>query len=350
MRTDDSYDARVARTLAELGIPASYAVDRHMPSYAEARELVSVGMDIHGRDRQLAPHAAGRWVELRAAAHQDGIGLLLVSAFRSLEHQRQIFERKIRAGESLERILKVNAPPGYSEHHTGRAVDLTTPGCAPLAEEFETSAAFAWLDQHAHRFGFTMTYPRENRFGIAYEPWHWAVQEGATGGMDIRARRADITRLALDAIVNAANERLAPGGGVCGAIHRAAGPELAEACAALAPCPTGQARLTPGFRLPARYVIHAVGPYWKGGRSGEARLLASAYQAALDLAEAHALSSVAFPAISTGIFGYPLREATGIAVDTVRRFLEQAERVREVVFACFSDEVLEEYRRAGVTA
>jgi len=174
MRTDESYDARAAQVLAELGIPASYVVDRGMPAYAEAEDLVSVGPDIYGRDRQLTPDAAGRWTELRAAAHQDGIVLLLVSAFRSLEYQRQIFERKIRAGESLERILKVNTPPGYSEHHTGRAVDLTTPGCAPLAEEFETTAAFAWLARHAHRFGFSMTYPRGNLFGISYEPWHWA--------------------------------------------------------------------------------------------------------------------------------------------------------------------------------
>ena len=185
-RTDDSYDARVAQILAELGIPAAYGVDRHMPSYAEARDLVSVGMDIYGRDRQLTPHAAGRWTELRVAAHQDGIALLLVSAFRSMEYQRKIFERKIRAGESLEHILKVNAPPGYSEHHTGRAVDLTTPGCPPLAEEFETSAAFAWLVRHAHRLGFAMTYPRENRFGIAYEPWHWAVCIGRRSALVCR--------------------------------------------------------------------------------------------------------------------------------------------------------------------
>jgi len=178
-RAGESFDARVAQILAELGIPASYGADRHLPSFAEAQELVSVGMDIYGRDRQLTPFAASRWTELRAAAHQDGIALLLVSAFRSLEYQRHIFERKIGAGESLERILKVNTPPGYSEHHTGRAVDLTTPGCPPLTEEFETTAAFAWLVQHAHRFGFAMTYPRENRFGIAYEPWHWAVQERA---------------------------------------------------------------------------------------------------------------------------------------------------------------------------
>ena len=179
MRTDDSYDARVAKTLAELGIPASYGVDRRMPFYTEAKDLVSVGRDIYGRDRQLTPHAARRWIELRAAAYQDSIALLLVSAFRSLEYQRRLFERKIRAGEALERILKVNAPPGYSEHHTGRAVDLTTPGCPSLAEEFETTAAFAWLVRHAHRFGFAMTYPRDNRFGVAYEPWHWAVQGSA---------------------------------------------------------------------------------------------------------------------------------------------------------------------------
>ncbi len=179
MRPDEPYDARVARTLADLGIPASYGVDRHMPSYAEANDLVSVGVDIYGRDRQLTPHAAGRWSGLRAAAQQDGVALLLVSAFRSLEYQRQIFERKIRAGEALEGILKVNTPPGYSEHHTGRAVDLATPGCPPLTEEFETTAAFAWLVRHAYRFGFAMTYPRGNRFGIAYEPWHWAVLEEA---------------------------------------------------------------------------------------------------------------------------------------------------------------------------
>lgn len=177
MRADDSYEARVAQALAELGIPASYGVDRQMSSYVEAEDLVSVGMDIYGRDRQLTPYAASRWIELRAAAHEDGIALLLVSAFRSLEYQRQIFQRKIRAGDPLEDILKVNAPPGYSEHHTGRAVDVTTPGCPPLVEEFETTAAFAWLVRHALRFGFAMTYPRENRFGIAYEPWHWAVRE-----------------------------------------------------------------------------------------------------------------------------------------------------------------------------
>ena len=180
MRTDESYEARVAQALAELGIPPSHGRERNLPLHPEAEELVSVGPDIYGRERQLTPQAATRWAELLSAAEQDGIVLSLVSAFRSLEHQRQILERKIRAGEPLDDILKVNAPPGYSEHHTGRAVDLTTPGCPPLSEDFEATAAFAWLARHAHRFGFAMTYPRGNRFGIAYEPWHWAVQELAT--------------------------------------------------------------------------------------------------------------------------------------------------------------------------
>ena len=189
MRTDNSYDARVAQILAELGIPASYGVDRHLPSYTEAKGLVAVGLAIYGRDRQLTPHAASRWTELRTAAHQDGIALLPVSAFRSLEYQRQIFERKLKAGEALERILMVNTPPGFSEHHTGRAVDLTTPGCPPLEEEFEATAAFDWLVRHAHRFAFAMTYPRENRFGIAYEPWHWAAQDQPADGLRQPGRR-----------------------------------------------------------------------------------------------------------------------------------------------------------------
>ena len=154
----------------------------------------------------------------------------------------------------------------------------------------------------------------------------------------------------MDAIVNAANEMLNPGGGVCGAIHRAAGPELARACADLAPCPTGDARLTPGFGLPARFVIHAVGPVWQGGGAGEPDLLARAYRSALRLAEEHRLRSVAFPAISTGIYGYPIGPATGIAVAEAQRFLTTAGQVREVVFACFGPEVLACYRAAGVTA
>lgn len=166
--------------------------------------------------------------------------------------------------------------------------------------------------------------------------------------MSLAAVIADITTLDVDAIVNAANESLAPGGGVCGAIHRAAGPELARACRELAPCPTGEARITPGFRLPARHVIHAVGPVWRGGDQGEEQLLASAYAASMRLATDHRLHSVAFPAISAGIFGYPVEAATRIAVDTVRAELERGTSVSRVVFACFSDDVLAAYRAAGV--
>jgi O-acetyl-ADP-ribose deacetylase (regulator of RNase III) len=169
--------------------------------------------------------------------------------------------------------------------------------------------------------------------------------------MGISSQLVDITTLAVDAVVNAANEYLSPGGGVCGAIHRAAGPELAIACAGVSPCPTGEARITPGFRLPARYVIHAVGPVWSGGERGEPELLASAYRASLKLAVEEQLASVAFPAISTGVFGYPLRPATAIAVDTVRGELGRGGSIRDVVFACFSEEVLEAYEselgRAG---
>lgn len=166
----------------------------------------------------------------------------------------------------------------------------------------------------------------------------------------LSARVVDITTLDVDAIVNAANEQLAPGGGVCGAIHRAAGPELARACGDLSPCPTGDARLTPGFRLPARFVIHAVGPMWRGGGDGEAELLASAYQSALKLAAARSLRSLAFPAISTGIYGYPLQPATDVAVATLRAVLKSDSSIERVIFACFSPEVLQAYRNAGVTS
>jgi D-alanyl-D-alanine carboxypeptidase len=148
-----------------------------MPLQAEAAELMSVGLDILGRERHLAPPAAAQWIEMTAAAARDEVTLLLVSAFRSLDYQVRIFQQKLAAGRTVDEILKVNAPPGFSEHHSGRAVDVATPGSRPLTEEFETSAAFAWLTANAARFGFAMTYPRDNRFGVVYEPWHWAYSE-----------------------------------------------------------------------------------------------------------------------------------------------------------------------------
>ena len=166
--------------------------------------------------------------------------------------------------------------------------------------------------------------------------------------MNMVARLVDITTLDVDAIVNAANTEMAPGGGVCGAIHRAAGPELAAACATLGPCPTGDARLTLGFGLPARFVIHAVGPVWKGGHSNEAELLASAYRSVMAIARQESLRSVALPAISSGIYGFPLKLATKIAVATVRDESASGTSVAEVTFACFSPEALEAYAAEGV--
>jgi O-acetyl-ADP-ribose deacetylase len=154
---------------------------------------------------------------------------------------------------------------------------------------------------------------------------------------------ADITTLAVDAIVNAANEALAPGGGVCGAIHRKAGPKLAEACAAIAPCRTGSAVLTAGFNLPAANVIHAVGPVWHGGDAGEAEHLAGCYRASLGICEAHNLGSVAFPAISTGIYGYPLTAATRVAMSVVIGHLASKPVPARVVFCCFDEPTAETY-------
>ncbi|MDX2206687.1 MAG: macro domain-containing protein [Gemmatimonadales bacterium] len=164
--------------------------------------------------------------------------------------------------------------------------------------------------------------------------------------MPMRAQQADITTLTVDAIVNSANEELQPGGGVSAAIHNAAGPELAEACERIGYCPTGEARITSAFCLPSRFVVHAVGPVWEGGDAGEAELLASAYRHALLLAHMHRSESIALPAISTGIFNYPLREAAKIAVATAREALERGEAPPEVIFVCHSPEGLAAFTKA----
>ena len=167
-------DSAIAACLVELGIPVDYGVRRQLPLYEEAFELVSIGTDVQGRNQRLAPRAAEAWRRMRDAAHIDGIELHVVSAFRSVVYQRAIIQKKLDNGMPLEEILKINAAPGYSEHHTGRALDLTTPECSPLEQGFETTGAFAWLVQHAGVYEFRLSYPRDNPHGITYEPWHWA--------------------------------------------------------------------------------------------------------------------------------------------------------------------------------
>ncbi|MEO7323614.1 MAG: O-acetyl-ADP-ribose deacetylase [Dokdonella sp.] len=168
----------------------------------------------------------------------------------------------------------------------------------------------------------------------------------------IQIVEADITTLAVDAIVNAANETLLGGGGVDGAIHRAAGPELLAACRSLAQvrpgvrCPAGEARITPGFRLPSRFVIHTVGPVWRGGAHGEADLLASCYRESLSIASAYAIERLAFPAISCGIFGYPVEQAATIAVRTLRAAEAREHSPHTILLCCFGDAVANALRAA----
>ena len=167
------YLVRVQRILDELGIPQGLCAGRALPVQEEARELELVEVGENGREYLLVPSAAAAWRTLRAAAEADGVALKIISAFRSVERQAEIVREKLARGLTLDAIFSASAPPGYSEHHTGRAVDLGTPGAQPLEEDFEDTPAFRWLSANAGRFGFVLSFPRDNPHGYVYEPWHW---------------------------------------------------------------------------------------------------------------------------------------------------------------------------------
>jgi zinc D-Ala-D-Ala carboxypeptidase len=156
-----------------LGVPRDHGRTRKLRRVRESRSLQFIGLDTQNRQLWLTPRAARAWTHMRDAAARDDIVLEVVSAFRSIEYQLGIIRRKLDRKLSMDEILRVSAAPGFSEHHSGRAFDLTTPGFAALEEEFENSAAFAWLRRNAKTFGFRMSYPKRNPHGIAYEPWHW---------------------------------------------------------------------------------------------------------------------------------------------------------------------------------
>ncbi|HEU4402722.1 MAG TPA: M15 family metallopeptidase [Candidatus Polarisedimenticolia bacterium] len=172
----DDYERRVGLALESLGIPKVLLTERGLRLCVEADELVVAEIGEKGREHRLVPGAAKAWGELAQAAKSDGVLLKIVSAYRSFDRQVEIVRRKLAKGLSLEAILLVSAPPGYSEHHTGRAVDVTTPDCPPLEEAFEATEAFRWLQANAERFGYHLSYGRGNRSGYAYEPWHWCFR------------------------------------------------------------------------------------------------------------------------------------------------------------------------------
>jgi D-alanyl-D-alanine carboxypeptidase len=166
----------------ELGITEATIARRGLRLYAEATELVLADTNVEGREFLLHPQAARAWHALKAAAAQDGIALVLESAYRSVTRQIEILQAKLAAGQTIDEALTLVAPPGCSEHHTGRAVDIGTSGSVALVEEFETTTAFAWLQLHAGGLGFVMSYPRGNAQGYGYEPWHWCHQGMAPAG------------------------------------------------------------------------------------------------------------------------------------------------------------------------
>lgn len=178
-RQQNDYENRIALELARLGIAQELITQKQLPFYVEAEELTIADTDAAGREYQMTPATAAAWAAMKQAARQDNIVLEVVSAFRSIERQIEIIQYKLDRNMPIEKILTLSAPPGYSEHHTGRAIDINTPGCLATETEFENTAAFGWLTVNAGRFGFTLSYPRNNALGFIYEPWHWCFQATA---------------------------------------------------------------------------------------------------------------------------------------------------------------------------
>ena len=177
MAFSNEYPVRIRSLLASLQIPSDLVAARALPLQPEAEDLVVVEIGDAGREHKLIPAAADAWRALRAAALADGITVLIVSAFRGVDRQAEIVRDKLARGLSLEEILAVSAPPGYSEHHTGCAVDVTTEGASPLELEFEQTPAFRWLSENANAFSFLLSYPRDDPYGYAFEPWHWCFRQ-----------------------------------------------------------------------------------------------------------------------------------------------------------------------------
>jgi len=172
-RRQTAYGRRIRALGKKLGIPEDYGRTHRLALQREAKSLTSIGCDVFGREQMLRPRAAAAWRRLRQAARSDGVELQAVSAWRPVQYQAELLQRKLDKGLSMKEILAVSAPPGYSEHHTGYAIDITTPGFPILEEAFESSPAFSWLENRAKAFGFSLSFSRNNRHCLAYEPWHW---------------------------------------------------------------------------------------------------------------------------------------------------------------------------------
>lgn len=171
------YSHRIIDIHRDLGISEHYAHDRNLHLFDEATSLVTAELDANGKAHRLTEKTSQRWKEMKQAATKDGIHLVMVSGFRNVDYQVGLIQRKLDKGQHIDDVLKVLAAPGYSEHHTGRAIDLTSPDCPPCSERFERTDAFSWLNMHAKEFSFSLSFPRGNRHGFNYEPWHWAYHD-----------------------------------------------------------------------------------------------------------------------------------------------------------------------------